>query len=1093
MSFIADFHIHSRYSRATSSQCIPEKLEYWASLKGIDVQGTGDFTHAAWRSELREKLVKCDDGLYVLKKEYRDLSVSSLRKVKFIVSGEISSIYKKNGRTRKVHNLIVLPDLESADILSKKLEAIGNLHSDGRPILGLDSKNLLEITLEACPEALFIPAHIWTPHFSVFGANSGFDDIEECYEDLTKHIFALETGLSSDPPMNWRLSALDRFALVSNSDAHSPANLAREANIFDTDTTYTAIYNALKTNDRKAFKGTIEFFPEEGKYHFDGHRACKVQWEPSQTIKASGICPVCGGKLTIGVLNRVEQLADRAEDYVPPDARQYERIVPLANIISACIGSPAVSTRVSVIYMKMIEKLGPELFILRKAEINDIQKAAGALLAEGISRVRSGRLDISAGYDGEYGKVEIFTPKQLDEFTGQANLFGSCADFTIKKKNKNCENKKRAPQKKTAAGKKSGELNEQQAGAVSYQGKSLIVIAGPGTGKTHTLVSRIAFLVNRQDADPETITAVTFTNKAASEMRTRLRASLQDKNGKMPFVGTFHSLCLDMLKDFFPEKRRTIIDQGTATSIISEIIDKNKYGLKISDVMRVISCAKAEGKKDIDCLDSNMLSVYNSYNEKLKEYDAMDFDDILLAVLESFKDNNIVFAKAAGRFRHILIDEFQDINRIQYSLVKLWAESGGSVFAIGDPNQAIYGFRGASPEYFNEFSRDLKGMRTIVLNKNYRSPVSVVNAAGSLISHTATSTFHYTDEIKAESHNTRLVRLVECADEFYEALFMAKEINMMVGGIDMLDTQSFIDKKSHGHSYDYGFSDIAVIYRTHRQAGIIEQCLIKEGIPYRIAGRDDFLTDDSVCHVLSLLRYIINKDDILSLVSCLNNINRENSSIIKKYSQGIHSIEALQDILIHSSPDSDLQQKYMYFTDILKRFSSKADTCNALTFIKELTEEIKLEKNPSVEKLMDIAELHFDIRSLVYGITLGQDADIVRNGHKTVTPDAVMLTTMHAAKGLEFPVVFLCGVNDGLIPFHKSNCEPDNPDEERRLFYVGITRAKDELICSYTKRRSINGVTGETKISSFVNDMGEKNYRKEIFRPEQNVRQMSFL
>jgi len=407
MNFIADFHIHSRFSRATSKNCCPEQLELWARRKGVDLVGTGDFTHAGWREELKEKLTPHEDGLYGLKTALKEKTGPAGR-VTFIISGEISSIYKKNGRTRKVHNLILLPDLQSAQRLSKRLEAVGNLHSDGRPILGLDSKNLLDMTLQACPKALFIPAHIWTPHFSVFGSKSGFDDIEECFEDLTPHIYALETGLSSDPPMNWRLSALDRFALVSNSDAHSPANLAREANVFSTDLSYEAIYRALSANDRKSFSGTIEFFPEEGKYHFDGHRVCKVQWEPGKTIAASGICPVCGGKITVGVLHRVEDLADRPEGFVLPNARKFERIVPLAQVIGSCVGSSSTSKKVNIPFENMVETLGPELIILRQTPIKDIQSVAGDRIAEGIRRVRAGQLKISAGYDGEYGVVKIF-------------------------------------------------------------------------------------------------------------------------------------------------------------------------------------------------------------------------------------------------------------------------------------------------------------------------------------------------------------------------------------------------------------------------------------------------------------------------------------------------------------------------------------------------------------------------------------------------------------------------------------------------------------------------------------------------------------
>ena len=277
--YIADLHIHSRYSRATSRECTPEHLDLWARRKGIQLLGTGDFTHPAWRDELAQKLVPAEEGFYTLNPSFRhpDLCPPG-QSPRFVVSGEISSIYKKNEKVRKVHSLILLPGLEAAEALSRKLEAIGNIHSDGRPILGLDCRDLLEITLDTCPQAVFIPAHIWTPHFSLFGAFSGFDTIEECFEDLTPHIHALETGLSSDPAMNWRLSALDKYQLVSNSDAHSPAKLGREANLLDTELSYPALCEALETGNGLA--GTIEFFPEEGKYHFDGHRKCGICLNP---------------------------------------------------------------------------------------------------------------------------------------------------------------------------------------------------------------------------------------------------------------------------------------------------------------------------------------------------------------------------------------------------------------------------------------------------------------------------------------------------------------------------------------------------------------------------------------------------------------------------------------------------------------------------------------------------------------------------------------------------------------------------------------------------------------------------------------------
>lgn len=414
--FIADFHIHSRYSMATSRECTPEMLELWARRKGLDLIGTGDFTHPAWRGELQDKLILSAEGLYTLKEEFRraDAVMAGRADPRFIVSGEISSIYKKNGRVRKVHNLILLPSLEHAAALSRRLETIGNLHADGRPILGLDSKDLLDITLTVCPEAIFIPAHIWTPHFSLFGAYSGFDDIKECFGDLTGRIHALETGLSSDPPMNWRVSALDRFTLVSNSDAHSPANLAREANLFDTELSYPHILRALQSRDAKGFYGTIEFFPEEGKYHYDGHRSCGVCLKPADTLAVSGICPVCGGRVTKGVLHRVEQLADRGEGFVPSAAPHFERLVSLRGVIAAATGWSSAGRKVQEKYERLLQALGPELFILREAQPGDIGRHAGPLVAEGIRHLRSGHVEILPGYDGVYGKVRLLDKQAVD-------------------------------------------------------------------------------------------------------------------------------------------------------------------------------------------------------------------------------------------------------------------------------------------------------------------------------------------------------------------------------------------------------------------------------------------------------------------------------------------------------------------------------------------------------------------------------------------------------------------------------------------------------------------------------------------------------
>ena len=375
--FISDLHIHSRYSRATSKECTPEHLDLWSRRKGIDILGTGDFTHPAWREELKEKLEPAEPGLYTLKTDFRlkDDTAGVKTDPRFVITGEISSIYKKNGKVRKVHSVILLPSLESAELFAKKLEAIGNIHSDGRPILGLDCRDLLEIMLETCPDAIYIPAHIWTPHFSLFGAFSGFDTIEECFEDLTPHIRALETGLSSDPPMNWRLSALDGYQLISNSDAHSPAKLGREANLMDIELSYEGLSVAIQ--EGKGLAGTIEFFPEEGKYHYDGHRKCHLCLSPKEAEPYNGKCPVCGRKLTIGVSHRVEQLADREDGYLLKNARPYESLVPLPEVIAASTGRSATSVKVQKITWKCCKSWGQSFRFFARHPSRTSKKAAG--------------------------------------------------------------------------------------------------------------------------------------------------------------------------------------------------------------------------------------------------------------------------------------------------------------------------------------------------------------------------------------------------------------------------------------------------------------------------------------------------------------------------------------------------------------------------------------------------------------------------------------------------------------------------------------------------------------------------------------------
>src|SRR5215470_11029310 len=414
--FYADLHIHSRYSRACSRDCDLEHLAWWAGRKGIALVGTGDFTHPAWREELGANLIAAEPGLFRLRPELERAVASRLpaacrTPVRFMLSTEISTIYKRDERTRKVHHLLYAPSLQAVDEITRRLARVGNLAADGRPILGLDSRDLLEITLEGGEGCYLVPAHAWTPWFAVLGSQSGFDRVSDCYADLADHIFAIETGLSSDPGMNWRVSSLDRYRLVSNSDAHSPPMLGREATLFDTSLDYLAIQAALRTG--AGFGGTVEFFPEEGKYHLDGHRACGVRTAPSETRAAGGKCPVCGKTPTIGVQHRVDVLADRPHGLRPPGAAGFRSFVQLPEILAEIAGLGPKSKAVTAQVSAMVERFGPELSILGEVPAEDLTARAPSIVAEAIARLRRGEVHREAGYDGVYGTIRLFGPGEL--------------------------------------------------------------------------------------------------------------------------------------------------------------------------------------------------------------------------------------------------------------------------------------------------------------------------------------------------------------------------------------------------------------------------------------------------------------------------------------------------------------------------------------------------------------------------------------------------------------------------------------------------------------------------------------------------------
>ena len=409
--FVADLHIHSRYSRACSKDLSVKELAKWAKIKGIGVLGTGDFTHPLWLEELQETLRPTGQGLF----EHDGAH--------FMLTAEVNTLFYVQGRAHNIHHVLLAPSFESVERINRELESFGALALDGRPILHVEASRLVEVVTGIDLRCAVIPAHAWTPHFSIFGSNSGFDSVEACFGKQAGKIFALETGLSSDPAMNWRLSKLDRYALISNSDSHSARRIGREANVFNCALDYEEILTALKTKDRSKFLYTVEFFPEEGKYHYDGHRNCRVSMAPKDSKRQGLRCPVCGRKVTVGVMHRVDDLADRSAETQLPQGVPFKHVVPLEEIIADALGVGVGTQTVEREYVNLIERCGTEFEVLLKAPEESLRKVAPAKIAEGILRMRRSQVTVEPGYDGEYGKVKIFGEEAPVSSEQQMTLF----------------------------------------------------------------------------------------------------------------------------------------------------------------------------------------------------------------------------------------------------------------------------------------------------------------------------------------------------------------------------------------------------------------------------------------------------------------------------------------------------------------------------------------------------------------------------------------------------------------------------------------------------------------------------------------------
>ena len=556
--------------------------------------------------------------------------------------------------------------------------------------------------------------------------------MEECFEDLSKEIFAVETGLSSDPPMNWRLSALDRINLVSNSDAHSTEKIAREANLFNTDLNYFKMREALKNKSSDEFLGTIEFFPEEGKYHYDGHRTCNLRWSPKEAIAHKLICPVCGKKITVGVLHRVELLADRNENEKPKLIKEFHSMIPLVEIIADAFGNGVVSKKVQAIYAQMLNKIGTELYILNDAPLEDIKKSSTEIIAEGIKRVREKKVTILPGYDGEYGKIIIFSEEDRLKNASQSLLITlNTEEKQFKNESSNLTVQKQAKKMNTTEtikitkspplDEKENKINPQQLEAIKPHIGPIIVIAGPGTGKTHTLINKIISLVNDHEYSASSILAITFTNKAAKELVDRLRQN----NIENVKTSTFHSLALEILKN--NHFNREIFDEFDSFRLLKETFKELNVKRNLNETFTAILKAKANEEDTKN--DDELKNISELYQAKLDYYKGMDFEDIIIYCYKLLKRYPEILNKIKKQYQYILVDEFQDVNYYEFNLIKLLSDYGKNLFVIGDPDQCIYKFRGSSPDFIYQLREEYSLAKIVRLKNNYRNPESVVNAS----------------------------------------------------------------------------------------------------------------------------------------------------------------------------------------------------------------------------------------------------------------------------------------------------------------------------------------------------------------------------
>ena len=1087
MQYIADLHIHSPFSRATSKRSNLPGLAAWAAVKGIDVLGTGDFTHPGWFRQLTENLQPAEPGFFKLK----DIDIPPVfdfarsdraKSCRFILSAEISSIYKRHGQVRKIHNIIFVPDLQSAARINSRLATIGNIESDGRPILGLDARDLLEIVLELAPDGFLVPAHIWTPWFSLFGSKSGFDTIEECYGDLSSHIFALETGLSSDPDMNRLVSALDRFALISNSDCHSPAKLGREANLFTCGFNFFAMRDALKNPAVGGFLGTIEFFPEEGKYHHDGHRKCGINLDPQETSRISGICPVCGKPLTIGVMHRVLELADRDKPIYPAYSPGFYSLIPLPEVLSEILGRGPATKTVMNEYARLIRLFDSEFNLLMNVPADELQSRYSPVLAEAVQRIRKGKVIRQAGYDGEFGVIKVFEKGELHELAGQSSMFErqkSTGQRSAKATPSLFEGLPEKQHKTTRENVKA--LNPEQDKAVVEDTQHIIVIAGPGTGKTFTLVSRIKRLLTEEKVNPQKLVAITFTNRAAEEMQERLRRDIGELSDAV-FIGTFHAFCLHWLRREQPGIM--VVGEDMRNRILKRLF----HGASLQTIKRYGQQLDAYYEALAITPDAPAGSADNPVPPRyLKELDrgcGIDISAVVPLFVNRLQSDENFCQQVRESCSYLFIDEFQDLNRAQYELVKILSQKS-SVFAIGDPDQAIYGFRGSSPQFFYRFIDEFQAT-TISLTRNYRSAGHILVAAGQVIARNH-------DENDAMQliplhPEPGILEQYQAATPQAEAEFVVQRIEQLMGGIShfSIDSGRGEDREKHGEK---SFRDFAVLYRIGQQASHLTEALARRGIPFQVVNVQPFFKKKGIRPVFYwILASVGNSAELvetevyLALLRTLPGIGENTLALFERelpiggFADFFTRAQAVDMPTAAREAVNEVRSKLQEFNEQVQDIGLRQPLELAMHYLRVNS------NSAEAQRFLDLA--------VSFGNDLAGFAEYLqKNANGTVYDkkgEAVSLMTLHAAKGLEFPIVFITGLEDGILPCtlpgeqaaEDAAAFSTSLAEERRLFYVGMTRAREELILTSAATRSLYGKYATRPVSRFIQDIPENLVRK---------------